>query len=168
MNITYLIGNGFDIKLGLRNRYIDFYKSYVATPSMSDPQVVKTFKAEINNFIKKELNKEDTAIDWRDLEVALGKYTTKVPLEEFDPNRKNGKIHSVPFRYRESPAYADTRKTVPRRERFPDWSGSKRKTADRRDENAQAEMPERNTSCREPADISGIRPQRNSLLHADF
>lgn len=84
MNITYLIGNGFDIKLGLRNRYIDFYKSYVATPSMSDPQVVKTFKAEINNFIKKELNKEDTAIDWRDLEVALGKYTTKVPLEEFE------------------------------------------------------------------------------------
>lgn len=84
MNITFLIGNGFDIKLGLRNRYIDFYKSYVAMPSKSDSEVVKTFKAEINDFIKKELNKEDTAIDWRDLEVALGKYTSKVPLEKFE------------------------------------------------------------------------------------
>lgn len=84
MNITYLIGNGFDIKLGLRNRYIDFYKSYVALPSKSDPQVVRTFKADINDFIKKELNKEDTKIDWRDLEVALGKYTMKVPLEDFE------------------------------------------------------------------------------------
>lgn len=84
MNITYLIGNGFDIKLGLRNRYIDFYKSYVAMPSESDPLVVKTFKAEINDFIKKELNKEDTEVDWRDLEVALGKYTSKVSLEEFE------------------------------------------------------------------------------------
>lgn len=84
MNITYLIGNGFDIKLGLRNRYIDFYKSYVSVPSKSDSQVVQTFKAEINDFIKKELNKEDIKIDWRDLEVALGKYTTKVPLEEFE------------------------------------------------------------------------------------
>lgn len=84
MNITYLIGNGFDIKLGLRNRYIDFYKSYAAMPSKTDPQVVKTFKTEINDFIKNELNKEDTAIDWRDLEVALGKYTTKVPLKDFE------------------------------------------------------------------------------------
>ena len=84
MNITYLIGNGFDIKLGLKNRYIDFYKSYVAMPSETDPLVVKTFKAEINDFIKKELNKEDIGIDWRDLEVALGKYTSNVPLEEFD------------------------------------------------------------------------------------
>lgn len=84
MNITYLIGNGFDIKLDLRNRYIDFYKSYVAVPSKSDTQVIKTFKAEINDFIKEEIHKEGEGIDWRDLEVALGKYTSKVPLEEFD------------------------------------------------------------------------------------
>ena len=84
MNITYLIGNGFDIKLGLRNRYIDFYKAYVAKPAKSDPQVIKTFKSEINDFIKEETHKEDKEIDWRDLEVALGKYTSKVPMEEFE------------------------------------------------------------------------------------
>ena len=84
MNITYIIGNGFDVKLGMKTRYIDFYKFYVAVSSESDPQVVKTFKGEINEFIKTETHKEDADIDWRDLEVALGKYTTKVPLKDFD------------------------------------------------------------------------------------
>ncbi len=84
MNITFLIGNGFDVKLGMKTRYIDFYKSYVAGFSKTEPQVVKTFKSEINDFIKAEIQKEDSEIDWRDLEVALGKYTSKVPLEDFE------------------------------------------------------------------------------------
>jgi len=29
MNIIYIIGNGFDINLGLKTRYVDFYKWYV-------------------------------------------------------------------------------------------------------------------------------------------
>ena len=29
MNITFLIGNGFDIKLGLKTRYTDFYPIYI-------------------------------------------------------------------------------------------------------------------------------------------
>ena len=28
LNITFLIGNGFDIGLGLKTRYKDFYKYY--------------------------------------------------------------------------------------------------------------------------------------------
>lgn len=31
MNITFLIGNGFDIKLGLKTRYTDFYPTYIAS-----------------------------------------------------------------------------------------------------------------------------------------
>ncbi len=29
MNITFLIGNGFDLNLGLKTRYTDFYKYYM-------------------------------------------------------------------------------------------------------------------------------------------
>ena len=78
MNTTYIIGNGFDINLGLHTQYEDFYKWYVALPSEKDPLVVKNFKKEINKYIGKK-----SSIDWSDLEVALGVYTTRVHLNEF-------------------------------------------------------------------------------------
>ena len=30
MNVTFLVGNGFDINLGLKTKYTDFYPSYLA------------------------------------------------------------------------------------------------------------------------------------------
>ena len=30
MNITFLVGNGFDLNLGLKTKYTDFYPSYLA------------------------------------------------------------------------------------------------------------------------------------------
>jgi len=84
MNITFLIGNGFDINLGLKTRYIDFYKYYVKTESTTS--AIKRFKDEINNFIKKDCHKEDeSAIDWRDLEVAIGKWTVNLNAEDVHP-----------------------------------------------------------------------------------
>ena len=32
MNIVFLIGNGFDLNLGLKTRYRNFYDYYVALP----------------------------------------------------------------------------------------------------------------------------------------
>ena len=64
MNITYIIGNGFDVNLGLKTRYQDFYDYYQNQPSPSEE--VKQLKANIDR------NKEN----WSDLELALGKYTT--------------------------------------------------------------------------------------------
>lgn len=29
MNVTFLIGNGFDINLGLKTSYKDFYEQYI-------------------------------------------------------------------------------------------------------------------------------------------
>ena len=52
MNITYIIGNGFDINLGLKTRYVDFYKWYVDRNRESTPDVVKVFRNEIAGFIK--------------------------------------------------------------------------------------------------------------------
>lgn len=64
MNITYIIGNGFDLCLGLNTRYSDFYDYYQNQPSPSEE--VKQLKATIDK------NKEN----WVDLELALGEYTS--------------------------------------------------------------------------------------------
>ena len=43
MNITYLIGNGFDVNIGLKSSYADFYKSYVNNHPDNEPDVVTRF-----------------------------------------------------------------------------------------------------------------------------
>ena len=58
MNITFFIGNGFDINLGLRTRYKDFYPKYMD----EYPEDILT----------KEIEKNDK--DWSDLELALGQF----------------------------------------------------------------------------------------------
>lgn len=62
MNITLVIGNGFDLNLGLPTSYSDFYKYY----------------AEVNeekNLIQKEI--ADKPEQWSDLELAIGKISTQ-------------------------------------------------------------------------------------------
>lgn len=56
MNIVFLIGNGFDISLGLKTSYRDFAKYYVQKPS-SHPSIEK-LKKEIEECLKEE-NKDD-------------------------------------------------------------------------------------------------------------
>lgn len=73
MNIVYIIGNGFDINLGLKTRYSDFYKYYQSIKPES--KIIEKLKKEI-------LDNYDT---WSDLEIALGKYTENMSsTEEFD------------------------------------------------------------------------------------
>jgi hypothetical protein len=73
MNIVYFIGNGFDINLGMKTRYSDFYKQYNTQNSKSE--LIKELKNEIAEGI----------INWSDLELAFGKHTVKLKnIEEFD------------------------------------------------------------------------------------
>lgn len=73
MNILFFIGNGFDINLGMKTRYSDFYEYYKGTESKSS--IIKDLKEEIANGI----------VNWSDLELAFGKYTKKLKdLNEFD------------------------------------------------------------------------------------
>lgn len=85
MIITFLIGNGFDVNLGLKTRYCDFYKYYVNTDSSNKSLAVQRFKKEIDIFIKNDTKKDDNLIDWRDLEVALGKWTANLKAEDVQP-----------------------------------------------------------------------------------
>jgi len=73
MNILYIIGNGFDINLGLKTKYSDFYKYYQS--QLSNDQLVNKLKNEIVVGID----------NWSDLEVAFGKYMVNInDREEFD------------------------------------------------------------------------------------
>ncbi len=73
MNITFIIGNGFDLNLDLKTKYIDFYNYYFKIES--DKKPIQNFKA----YLKEKLNEE---AKWKDLEVALGEYTENIGTED--------------------------------------------------------------------------------------
>ncbi len=68
MNITFLVGNGFDINLGLKTRYTDFYPFYL---SKKHDDIIS--KAIANNYDR-----------WSDLELALGQLLKDVSPEQID------------------------------------------------------------------------------------
>lgn len=68
MKITFFIGNGYDINIGLKTAYHDFLKWYVEQPSKND--TITDFKKII----------EDGIEYWSDLEIALGRKTLTHPL----------------------------------------------------------------------------------------
>ena len=49
MNITFLIGNGFDLNLGLKTGYTDFYKYYIQ--QLPDDMIVKSIIKETGTYI---------------------------------------------------------------------------------------------------------------------
>ena len=63
MNITFMIGNGFDRNLGLKTTYSDFIQWYKETPAKTE--TLKEFREYIND--NEEL--------WSAAEEELGRYT---------------------------------------------------------------------------------------------
>ena len=70
MKILYIFGNGFDINLGLKTRYIDFYEYYMSIDH----------KTELIRKLKNEISEGITT--WADLELALGDYTKNINTQE--------------------------------------------------------------------------------------
>ena len=68
MNVTFLIGNGFDLGIGLKTAYSDFYNVYCKSDS-NDSLAVKKFKSEIQGNYE----------NWSDFEAAFGEYATAAP-----------------------------------------------------------------------------------------
>ena len=68
MNITFLIGNGFDLNLKLNTRYSNFYKYYIE----NDPK----------DLLSKSI-KDDYEI-WSDLEVGLGEFLKNIDENQID------------------------------------------------------------------------------------
>ncbi|MBQ0127342.1 MAG: hypothetical protein KBS80_05050 [Bacteroidales bacterium] len=72
MNVVYIIGNGFDLQVGLPTSYQDFYRYYTGLESKSES--VKKLKEAI----------KDKPKDWSDLEMALGQYSAQTEsVQEF-------------------------------------------------------------------------------------
>lgn len=69
MYITFLIGNGFDINIGLNTRYSDFYKYFEENANERNM---------IRNWIKEE------KYLWSDLEIRLGQKVAAVNKESLD------------------------------------------------------------------------------------
>lgn len=73
MKILYILGNGFDLNLGMKTSYKDFYEYYKSIETSNT--TIKDLKSNISNNYK----------NWSDLEFALGQYTDEFKtVEEFD------------------------------------------------------------------------------------
>jgi len=65
MHVTFLIGNGFDVNLGLATRYTDFYPTYIkANEHLPDDNCIKKFCMKI----------KDNYQNWSDFESAFAEY----------------------------------------------------------------------------------------------
>ena len=80
MNVLYLIGNGFDLRLGLPTRYADFLEFYKGqTPQLGDgrsqrEEAIRKYK---ERFFAEMAEREGRGEEqWKDLEIALGEFTT--------------------------------------------------------------------------------------------
>ncbi|MCL2312206.1 MAG: bacteriophage abortive infection AbiH family protein, partial [Firmicutes bacterium] len=74
--MVFIIGNGFDIALGLKTSYRDFLKWYLSQSTIKDEPIIVKFKEEIRNDIDKDIR------SWADLEMKLGDYICKYDLHQ--------------------------------------------------------------------------------------
>ena len=79
MNITFLIGNGFDVGVGMKSRFIDFFPIY-KEKSKAKSERIKQLSDEIEGDYE----------TWADFEKALGEYTAN-----FTPETKQDFIDQV-------------------------------------------------------------------------
>lgn len=78
MNITFLIGNGFDIGLGLETGYESFYNEYSMIQA-TDNENIKLFKSMLKD---RNLDDRKRIIDWADFEKAFGQHSSDFTIEE--------------------------------------------------------------------------------------
>jgi len=72
MNILFMIGNGFDLNVGLKTQFMQFLPIYLDIPN--DDERIKQFKNDINLDL-------DT---WADFEREIGKYARKYNLKNYN------------------------------------------------------------------------------------
>lgn len=69
---TFIIGNGFDINLGMKTKYSDMYEGYIKTPSQT--KVIESFKNELRN--------QQPFDKWSDFEMAMAEYAKTLSSEK--------------------------------------------------------------------------------------
>lgn len=73
MRLLYLIGNGFDINVGLKTAYTDFLESYKEQPTSENlDEVGKRYIKRLKQDIQNNINL------WSDFEIQFGKHMSKL------------------------------------------------------------------------------------------
>lgn len=99
MNITFLIGNGFDLNLGMKTRYTDMYDSYINSESSNE--VIAKFKEDL----KKDEHKHYE--NWSDFEMGMANYASNFVFEDdFIACIRDFKAHMVKHLKLEEQNYA--------------------------------------------------------------
>lgn len=78
MNITFLIGNGFDLGIGLNTGYENFYDEYSKIQATDNTNIL-SFKTMLDNRNMLEGSK---IIDWSDFEKAFGQHSTDFVIRD--------------------------------------------------------------------------------------
>lgn len=80
MNITFLIGNGFDIGLKMPTRYENFYEHYCEGISTEDDDAdnIINFK---KMLISRNKDSDKKIVDWADFEKAFGEHSSDLKIE---------------------------------------------------------------------------------------
>lgn len=87
MNITFLIGNGFDLRVGMKTRFTDMYEGYIAQDSKSD--VIRKFKAMLEADAP-------TYKTWGDFEMAMAEKAKEFDDEDsFIASLRDFKLYMV-------------------------------------------------------------------------
>ncbi len=90
MQLTYILGNGFDIAVGLATGYTCFYKWYKDQENESDEISL------LKKTIKEEIDKGND--NWKDFEYALGQFTNVVKdKEKFIACFQNGRESLIEY-----------------------------------------------------------------------
>jgi len=76
--VLFIVGNGFDLALGLKTSYRDFVEWYIKQIKRPEDQRISNFKNNIKNDIGANIN------SWADLEIKLGEYTNLYKKDEAD------------------------------------------------------------------------------------
>ena len=79
MNMLYLIGNGFDLNLGLPTRYSDFLEYYFKHAPLNYKATSQESRRiqEYKDLFKKTIENNAGDQQWKDLEIALGKFSSQ-------------------------------------------------------------------------------------------
>ena len=86
MNITFFIGNGFDIGLGLKTKYTDFYHEY-CSDTANDDENIASFKSLLKEWQRLNQETQDEKLkrkieDWADFEKAFGEHSSDDAIKD--------------------------------------------------------------------------------------
>ena len=73
-NVTFIIGNGFDLGLNMKTKYADVYEGYIKAPSSSN--VIINFKEELKS------RSVDNYENWSDFEMGMAEYAKFLLTED--------------------------------------------------------------------------------------